>query len=278
MPTALIVRTAGTNCDAELARAFELAGASTTLVHLDRLIADPTPIAGASLIGLPGGFSYGDDIASGRIFAMKASERLFEPMAEAVDRGVPIIGVCNGFQVLVQMGLLPGPDDGGSMAGTKPKQRLALTDNSDARFHDRWVQVEPAASPPCVWLRSMRQRMALPSMAATLTLPVAHGEGRLLAADSDVLAAIEADGRACLRYVDNFNGSVGSIAGVCDRSGLVFGLMPHPERYLDWTRHPHWTRLPEEVRSGDTPGLAMFKDAVAFAARTGTAAGAASAG
>lgn len=274
MPAALVIRTAGTNCDAEMCRAFALAGAEPALVHLDRLIADPARLDGADLVGFPGGFSYGDDIASGRIFAMKVRERLYPALRRAIARGVPVIGVCNGFQVLVQVGLLPGPARGQDWPqDAPPPQTVALTDNAGARFVDRWVGMVPEPGSVCVWTRGLDEKgrggegeEPAGWGPEVMMLPVAHGEGRLVTADPGVLPALEKSGQVALRYADNFNGSQGAVAGLCDASGLVFGLMPHPERYLDWNRHPFWTRLPRETRTGETPGLRIFRNAVEAAA------------
>ncbi|MCL4743076.1 MAG: phosphoribosylformylglycinamidine synthase subunit PurQ [Phycisphaerales bacterium] len=266
MARALVIRTAGTNCDGEMCRAFALAGAEPSLVHLDRLVAEPARIEGFDLIGLPGGFSYGDDIASGRIFAVKVRERLFPAFRAAVERGVPIIGVCNGFQTLVQCGLLPGPTPGEPWDRAAP-QRLSLRDNASARFIDRWVRVRPVPGSVCVWTRTLGAAAAGAGADDVMMLPIAHGEGRLVADSPETIADLERNGQVALRYAEDVNGSDGRIAGVCDASGLVFGLMPHPERYLDWTRHPFWTRLNAETRRGPTPGLSIFRDAVEAASR-----------
>lgn len=261
-PNALVLRAAGTNCDGEMVRAFELAGARTQLVHLDRTIENPRLLAGADLIGFPGGFSYGDDIASGRIFAMKVRERLYPALRRAVDDGCLVIGACNGFQVLVQCGLLPGSSAGGD---APPPQTVALTDNQDARFCDRWVGVSFEPRSVCVWTKGLHEFPddTTPSHIATINqLPVAHGEGRFVTSSPDVLRSLEAHGQIALRYTDNYNGSEGAVAGICDSTGRVFGLMPHPERYLDWTRHPSWTRLDPTTRKGTTPGLRIFQNAV----------------
>ncbi|MCC5823088.1 MAG: phosphoribosylformylglycinamidine synthase subunit PurQ [Phycisphaerales bacterium] len=258
-PRALIVRTAGTNCDAELARAFEMAGARPELVHVRALIAEPGQIDGYDLIGFPGGFSYGDDIASGRILAMQVRERLYGPLRRAAERGVAMIGVCNGFQVLTQVGLLPGPEAGAGWPEDRaPEARVALTDNFPPRFKDGWVRVAAEAASACVWTRGLLGDQAEEAM----VLPIAHAEGRFVARDHATLTALEAAGQVALRYVDNPNGSMGDVAGICDATGRIFGLMPHPERYLDWNRHPFWTRLSQSARSGPTPGLAMFTGAV----------------
>ncbi|MCC7388203.1 MAG: phosphoribosylformylglycinamidine synthase subunit PurQ [Phycisphaerales bacterium] len=263
MPRALVLRAAGTNCDSEMVRAFELAGAHADLVHLDACIAEPQRLDDYDLLGFPGGFSYGDDIASGRIFAMKVRERLYPALRQAARRGCPMIGACNGFQIMAQAGLLPGPTPGEDWPEhAAPAPTLALTDNANARFMDDWVGMEPVAGSRCIWTAPWADLARRPDAAELLVLPVAHGEGRLVAQSPRLLAALEAGGQVALRYRDNYNGSEGAVAGVCDATGRIFGLMPHPERYLDWTRHPRWTRLPAPVRRGDTPGLMMFRAAV----------------
>ena len=248
-PRAIVVRTAGTNCDVEMDRAFRLAGADPVTVHLDTLCKDPAPIKDASLIGFPGGFSYGDDIASGRIFAMRVRRALAEPLIAAVERGACIIGICNGFQVLVQTGLLPGDASGG--------RSVALSGNEHGRFVDDWVGVVNDPVSPCVWTRGL-ERHTDPEI---LRLPIANGEGRFVA-NEETIERLEAEHRIALRYAHPVNGSARDIAGICDGTGRIFGLMPHPERYLDWTRHPFWTRLSDEQRRGATPGLQIFVNAV----------------
>ncbi len=257
-PLALIFRTAGTNCDAELCRAFEMAGASAELVHVDRVVREPKLVERAELIGFPGGFSHGDDIAAGRVLAVKLRERLWGPVRDAAERGVPMIGPCNGFQVMVQVGLLPG-FAAGAWPERAPDATLALAENAGGRFIDKWVGVEAPANTVCVWTSGVE------AGADAMRLPIAHGEGRLVAASDAVIEGLEAGGQVALRYAEgeNPNGSAARIAGVCDPSGRIFGLMPHPERYLDWGRHPYATRLDGSVTGGQTPGLSMFKAAVA---------------
>jgi phosphoribosylformylglycinamidine synthase len=262
-PRALVIRTAGTNCDAELCRAFMLAGAEPDLVHLDALIKDPARIDAYDLIGFPGGFSYGDDVASGRLFALRVRERLYPALRAAIDRAVPMIGVCNGFQVLVQVGLLPGPPPGETWPDDEPPaQSLSLTENAGSRFVDDWVGVQVERSTVCVWTRDLTNAYDTTIERDILRLPCAHAEGRLVADSPDTVRALEHAGQVALRYTDNFNGSVGAIAGVTDASGRILGLMPHPERYLDWNRHPYWTRLETKRLDRDPPGLLMFKSAV----------------
>ncbi|MBI1190465.1 MAG: phosphoribosylformylglycinamidine synthase [Tepidisphaera sp.] len=273
MVKALVIRAPGTNCDSEMCRAFAMAGAGVTLSHLDEVIAAPDVIGEHELFGFPGGFSYGDDVASGRIFAMKAREALYPHLRAAIERGALVIGACNGFQVLAQMGLLPGPWAGEGWPDEPPMQIASLTDNQDARFCDRWVGVKFEPSSVCVWTKGLAESLpAEPALARAVSqLPAAHGEGRFVTTD-DAMGAMEKAGQIALRYTDNYNGSMASVAGICDASGRVFGLMPHPERYLDWTRHPFWTRLDAGTRKGDTPGLRIFRNAVEAAKNAGAVA------
>lgn len=254
-----------------MVRAFTLAGARCDLLHINRLIADPSTLDHYNLFGFPGGFSYGDDIASGRVFAARLREHLYPALRAAAERGAPMIGACNGFQVLVQVGLLPGPEST-RWPDTPPNPTVALAENIGARFIDRWVRVEPNPSSRCVWTQGLLDRpSAYPGDA--MMLPIAHGEGRFVA-DEATLRTLRSAARVALRYAEheNVNGSTDRIAGICDASGLIFGLMPHPERYLDWTNHPFWTRLEPGARTGDTPGLAMFRGAVEHARSASTTA------
>jgi len=281
-PSALVIRTAGTNCDAELLRAFTLAGARATLIHLDALISSPEILQDADLIGFPGGFSYGDDIASGRIFAAKLKAKLWPALRAAAQRGVPIIGACNGFQILVQAGLLPGPPCNGTNTDSidwpefPPEQELALAHNAGGRFIDRWCGFDIDPTSRCIWTANLAQDFAsLPPVVQrdVFRLPIAHGEGRVVARGPEVIDRLRSNGQIPLRYAtgDNPNASVDDILGVCDPTGRILGLMPHPERFLDWNRHPFWTSLDPAVQSLDTPGLRMFKNAVRAAMEVKTA-------
>lgn len=259
MPTALVITAAGINCDRELVEAFSLAGCEVESIVLNQLIADPSLIERFDLIGLPGGFSYGDDVAAGRIMAVLIRQSLYPALAAAVERGVPIIAPCNGFQIAVQSGLLPGPSAGDQWPTEPPRPCVALADNATARFVDRWVKVEVPASTRCVWTRGLATSGDTESM-----LPIAHGEGRFITS-GETLRQLEENGQVALRYRsdDNPNQSMGDIAGICDASGLVFGLMPHPERFTRWTQHPFWTRLDPASRRSEPLGLAIFRQAVA---------------
>ncbi len=268
MPHCLIIRAAGTNCDRELEHAFRVAGATTKSIHLNSLLENPELIENFDLIGIPGGFSYGDDLGAGRIVALLMRQRLYPALRRAIERGVPIFAPCNGFQILVKMGLLPGPNARAGEhwpAEEPPRQTTTLTGNAGGRFIDAWVGVEVNRNSPCIWTKNLNLSRE------SAILPIAHGEGRFVADDA-TLNALEENEQVALRYsggpgLGNPNGSMRDIAGICDQTGLVFGLMPHPERFTDWTRHPNWTRLERSVIQEQVPlGLQMFRNAVEHAA------------
>lgn len=260
MPHALIITAAGINCDEELGRAFALAGAEPTFMHLNRLMERPELIDRFDLIGLPGGFGYGDAVAAGRIAAQLMRRTLYASFVKAIERGTPIIAPCNGFQTAVQLGILPGPNliARGGWPAEPPRPTVALANNASARFIDRWCGVEVPANTRCIWTQG------LDAPAEVMMLPVAHGEGRFIPESDDLLHQLEESGQIALKYKanDNPNGSAGDVAGICDASGLVFGLMPHPERYTRWVLHPFWTRLSGEQQRGEPWGLRMFRNAV----------------
>jgi len=254
----LLLRTAGVNCDRELAVAFHSAGASVDVLHINQLLADPGKLAEYQIFAIPGGFSYGDDIASGKILANQIVHHLGAPLRQWIADGKLIIGICNGFQVLVKAGLLPGP-----MPQLAPEDLFSttLTHNSHARFEDRWVRLI-ACSNICKWIEPGKP----------LYLPIAHGEGRFVVRDPAVLAALQQNDQIVFRYVDagahpavefpdNPNGSVDSIAGICDVTGRVLGLMPHPERFSNSLQHPFWDRYPSPPLPD---GLQLFQNAVGF--------------
>ncbi len=257
-PKALIITAPGINCDLELCHAFTEAGADVRSELLQTLVRDPARIAGYDMIGLPGGFSFGDDIAAGRIMGALIARSIYPALRDAIDRGVPMICPCNGFQIAVQAGLLPGPLDATDLWPASAAQAtVALANNAAGRFEDRWTAVEIPRDTVCVWTRGVQ------CQSPDDMLPNAHGEGRFVAPAS-VVTRLEAGGQVAIRYGANanFNGSAASIAGICDPSGLVFGLMPHPERFTRWTQHPQWTRVDAADRNRDPLGLRMFKSAV----------------
>ncbi|MGI9177203.1 MAG: phosphoribosylformylglycinamidine synthase subunit PurQ [Pirellulales bacterium] len=248
-PRALILRAPGTNCDHETAHAFERAGGIARRVHVRALSERPAIADDCQILCIPGGFSYGDDIASGRIFALELKTRLSDALLRFRDRGGLVLGICNGFQVLLQTGLLlADPATGAPQA--------SLAHNTSGRFVDRWVRLNVAPG-PCVFLRGLDH----------LELPVAHGEGRFVLRDSALLEPLRAAGQLPLTYAHddagcstNPNGALGDVAGACDPTGRVFGLMPHPERFIDATQHPSWSGRLDPSAPG--AGLTMFANAV----------------
>jgi phosphoribosylformylglycinamidine synthase I len=256
-PPVLLLRTAGTNCDAELAHAFEAAGGAAGTRHLEEALARPALLDGAAVIAFPGGFTYGDDVASGAVFAAKLRARLLGPLAAAVERGCLVFGVCNGFQILARAGLLP------ALGGPGAAGEATLGFNDSGRFEDRWVELE-GTSDRSPWVpRGFR-----------FPCPVAHGEGKFAPRDADLLRRLEEAGQVVVRYRGptgpaggafpaNPNGSVNDIAGICDPTGRVFGLMPHPERNaLPW-HHPLSGGGAAAPGAGE--GLRVFENAVRWA-------------
>jgi phosphoribosylformylglycinamidine synthase I len=259
-PRVIVLRAAGTNCDFETVRAFELAGAAAERVHVRRLAAGEVSLSDYDILTVPGGFSYGDDIAAGRIFSLELSCRLGDALREFVAAGRLVLGICNGFQVLIQTGLLPGGD-------TEANGGASLTRNIGGRYEDRWVPLETGDG-PCVFTRGLGE----------LELPVAHAEGRFVT-DEENLAKMHSRGQIAFRYSgkdgqepgfpENPNGSQGHVAGICDPTGRVLGMMPHPERFVSRYQHPAWTRDPAPAGGGandEGAGLALFRNAVTHVA------------
>jgi len=254
-PRALVLRAAGTNCDLETQYALTRAGFEAQRLHVFRLMEDPSPLMAAQMLVIPGGFSYGDDVAAGKILANQMLHRLAEPLNEFVRCDKLMLGICNGFQVMIKSGLLPE----GRVAPGQAHRSATLGWNDSGRFEDRWVH-----------LRSDSDRCVLLPPGQVISLPVAHGEGKFIPADDQVLSRLRDNRQVALRYVDaqgrpgpypaNPNGSVDDVAGLCDPSGRLLGLMPHPERFVDILQHPQWTR--GQVRAAD--GLALFERARAY--------------
>ena len=265
-PKVLVLRAPGTNCDEETAHAFSLAGGTPERWHVNRLLEESQRVADFQILCLPGGFSYGDDIAAGRILGSQIQHHLADVLEEFRAAGKLILGICNGFQILLKTNLLAAADNQG------PTTTLTLNDSG--RFEARWVQlgIEPGN---CVFLNGIRE----------MELPVAHGEGKIVVRDEMTFANMQANGQFVARYAlptatdsqnagspalnphpqvsypHNPNGATGDVAGICDPTGRVFGLMPHPERFVAWTQHPRWTR--ERAREvGD--GLRIFQNAVRY--------------
>lgn len=262
---AIILRTAGTNCDKETAFAFESAGASAELVHINELARGEKRLSDYQILAIPGGFTYGDDIASGKILANELRFKLEEDLQRFVKDGKLIIGICNGFQVLVKSGLLP------NLSGDFQTIESTLTLNDSDKFEDRWVYLKKGSrvrgqGSRCIWTQGIQD---------IIYLPVAHGEGKFIPRDKAILGRLKRDGMVVFEYTDekvrragypyNPNGSVENIAGICDRTGRIFGLMPHPERHLSSSQHPYWTR---NKKAGPGDGFAIFRNGVDFAKKS----------
>jgi len=253
---AIVLTGFGINCDYETQSALNRLGAQAERIHLNDIIEDTGLLEQNQILAIPGGFSFGDDVASGKILANRLRYKLGGPLKKFIADGRLIIGICNGFQVMVKMGILPLSD--GEFV-----QEVTLTNNDSARFENRWVSLKTDPATKCVWLKGIER----------LELPVRHGEGKFIPRDDAVLRRIKDSGQVALRYCTqdgapakgafpaNPNGAVDDIAGICDPSGRIFGLMPHPEAHVDRTNHPCWTRLdlPEEG-----PGLQVFRNAVEY--------------
>lgn len=259
-PSVLVLRAAGTNCEVETAFAFERFGAVTTTLHVNALLAEPTILARHHVLAIPGGFSYGDDVGAGAVLAAELGTTLAQPLQEFVGAGGLVLGICNGFQVLVRLGLLPGLDR------TLGQIEASLTDNVSHKYEDRWVRCA-VTSRRCVFVGDM----------PAPELPLAHGEGRLVLRDELVRRRLVDDDRIVFTYADaagvptmdypaNPNGSTDAIAALTDATGRVLGLMPHPERALFGHHHPEWTRrtAPGAAPAALGPGAPIFANACAW--------------
>ena len=261
-PNVLVLRAPGTNCDEETAYAFEHVGAKTARIHINQLIENPTLGKEFQILCLPGGFSFGDDIAAGRILAQRLQVHLSDLVSDFCNDKKLVLGICNGFQVMMRLGIF-FPISEYPNAASKPPATLAL--NAQARFEDRWVHLANASS-NSVFLRDI----------ASIYLPMAHAEGRFVSASDDELSKMKQLGQLGLRYCDesgaakdetlqfptNPNGAIYNVAGISDPTGRIFGLMPHPERHLHPTHHPSWTRRREQPEHGE--GRKIFSNAVDF--------------
>ncbi len=269
-PKVCVLRAPGTNCDVETAFAFESCGAAAQRVHVFRALENPQILHDYQMLCIPGGFSYGDDIGAGVIFSRQLRGKLAGAIGEFLNADKLVLGICNGFQVLLKAGILPDGAAGWPPQETE-KPAATLTWNDNGKYTAIWVRLAVATS-NSVFLRGIEE----------IELPVAHAEGKIVLRDRSVLEGWQsheqialcyrakkgapaplsaAVGAAPVPYPDNPNGSVANIAGLCDPTGRVLGLMPHPERFLFATQHPQWTR---KQLSGDGDGRKIFQNAVDY--------------
>ncbi len=263
---ALVLTGYGLNCDVETQYAFELAGANPRRVHINALIDRSVPLDDFQVMAFIGGFSWGDDHGAGVVQAVRMKTRIGDALLDFVDRGNLVIGICNGFQCLVNLGLLPG------IGSDYTRRSVALTYNDCGNFRDQWVRLKINKQSSCVFTRGLED----------MELPVRHGEGKFFTTD-DILGTLVENQQIAVQYAlpdgqlargafpANPNGSIMDTAGICDPTGRVFGLMPHPEGYNHWTNHPEWTRTRELAKrgiqnapGGMPPGIQIFKNAVDY--------------
>ncbi len=246
----LMLRAPGTNRDIDTQIAFEMVGAEVASALVNEVVRKEKRLDDYHILVVPGGFTYGDDISAGKIMANEIRLRLGEDVKKFVGDGRLVLGICNGFQVLVKTGILPG------LKG-QSDQPVTLTNNDSGKFECRWVYLKANKNSPCIFTRGID----------TIYVPVAHGEGKLVAESgilgklNIVMQYVDENGKTGAGYPYNPNGSVKDIAGICDASGRIFGMMPHPEDFIRWTQHPRWTR--EKPRE-DLYGLQIFTNAVTW--------------
>jgi phosphoribosylformylglycinamidine synthase len=259
----LVITGYGTNCEMEMAYACRRAGASADIAHISDVLNGKYAVSQYHFLNLPGGFLDGDDLGSAQVESVRlkhakvetTGKTLFEEIRAFIDRGMLILGVCNGFQALVKSGLLPGNPFG--------KRRVSLTFNDSAKFEDRWVTLVVNPDSPCIFTRGIDH----------LAVPVRHGEGKFVCDSDATLSEIRESNLHAVSYADetftptmeypfNPNGSVEAIAGICDKTGRIFGLMPHPEAFTHPTNHPSWTRREHPPTTGE--GMVIFDNAVKF--------------
>lgn len=248
---ALVLYGYGINCENESRYAIEKSGGAADIVHLNKVLAQPKMLENYNMLMIPGGFSFGDDLGSGKIFGNKMKLRLREPLEQFIREGKLILGICNGFQIVAKMGLLPVPDF---------EQRVSLTTNDSGHYEDRWVILKANQKSPCVFTKGMEY----------LLVPVRHGEGKFVPKDEATMAELRENNQVTVQYVDengslagfpyNPNGSVENVAGICDRSGRIFGMMPHPEAFNIPENCPYWVKGVVK----EPMGLRIFRNAVEF--------------
>ncbi|PIR97437.1 MAG: phosphoribosylformylglycinamidine synthase I [Candidatus Doudnabacteria bacterium CG10_big_fil_rev_8_21_14_0_10_41_10] len=257
-PKAIILKTDGINCDEEMQFAFELAEGLSEIVHVNQIFSSEKKLSDYQILGIPGGFSYGDDVMSGKILANQLLYRIGDELQSFVNSDKLVIGICNGFQVLVRTGLLP--------FGGKPAEEASLIVNSNAKFMSQWEGLKVQES-KCVFTKGLSGK--------TVEYPIAHGEGKFIVKNDSVFDSLKQNNQIVFTYTNNPNGSVADIAGICNESGKILGLMPHPERYILKTQYYNWRRISippadegreAESRKGfNSPqGLPIFQNAVRY--------------
>ncbi len=263
MVKAIVLTGYGINCEEETAFAFRKAGAQAEIVHVNDLIAKPKKLADAQIFAFPGGFSYGDDTGSGNALANKIRNNIWDGIVEFIEAQKLILGICNGFQVITNLGILPGVEN------RQAQRKVALSHNNTARYECRWVSLK-AFSKKCAFTKGID----------SIGMPVAHAEGKFTASEP-VLKELNESNQVVFRYTKedklakeefpfNPNGSAEDIAGICDKSGRILGMMPHPERNIFFTQQPDWTMQKEKLkRQGkeipeESAGLKIFKNAVEY--------------
>lgn len=244
----------GINCDYETEYALRSAGADAKRVHVHEIAERPEMLQDFNLLVFPGGFSYGDDLGSGKVLANKMKFRAREQLLDFVRSGKLVMGICNGFQTIAKMGLLPYGDF---------RQKTTLTFNESGKFEDRWVYLKVNRKSPCIFTRGLEGLM----------LPVRHGEGNFIA-DGVTLKDIVSRNLAAVQYVNekgelagypyNPNGSMLNIAGICNEQGNVFGLMPHPEAYTSVLNNPYWVLVKDRIKDWKGTGMKVFENAVQY--------------
>ncbi len=251
-PHVIVLRAPGTNCDVETAYAFEHCGARAEKVHLFRVLERPEILRDYQILCIPGGFSYGDDVGAGAIFGGQLRSRLSGALREFLQADKLALGICNGFQVLMRSGILPGGAEHWP-PGEENRPEATLTWNDNGRYTARWVRLT-ASGNQSVFLKGIE----------SIELPVAHAEGKIVPRNAAVLDGWRTRRQIalCYRPEDNPNGSTADIAALSDPSGRVLGLMPHPERHIHSTQHPQWTRRQPTTEEG--AGMKIFRNAVEY--------------
>ena len=240
-----VIRAAGTNCDYETMHALKLVGFRPELVHVNEFIRKKKRLQEFSMLVVPGGFSFGDYMGSGKVFANKLSIRMNKDVADFIGKGNLVLGICNGFQVLVKAGILPG------FGNNYSKQLTTLTFNNSGRFQDEWVKINSVKKNKCVFAKGID----------SIACPINHGEGKFMPEGKDVLKKLYANGQVVFKYEKNPNGSVDDIAGICDETGRVLGLMPHPEKHFTSMNSPLSTRI-DMKEEGE--GMKLFRNAFEY--------------